>query len=111
MTVKNKNNKWQASTFIMAFLLRSIIGGGSGLGGAVSGILSPVKNVAGSLFSAAGSVVSSVGGVFSSLIGGARTAANVIASPFRIMSSPMFWVPVGLMAVGGVYILTSSRPR
>ena len=95
----------------MAFLLRSIIGGGSGLGSAVSGILSPVKNVAGSLFSAAGSVVSSVGGVFSSLIGGARTAANVIASPFRIMSSPMFWVPVGLMAVGGVYILTSSRPR
>ena len=95
----------------MAFLLRSIIGGGSGLGGAVSGILSPVKNVAGSLFSAAGSVVSSVGSVFSGILGGARTAANVIASPFRIFSSPMFWVPVGLMAVGGVYILTSSRPR
>jgi hypothetical protein len=35
----------------------------------------------------------------------------VIASPFRIMSSPMFLIPIGLMAVGGVYILTSSRPR
>lgn len=88
----------------MSFLLKTVLGGGIG-----GGLLNPVKNAASGLFSVVGSAVSTAGSVFSGILGAGRTAASVISSPFRVLSSPLFWVPVGLMAIGGVYVLTSRR--
>jgi hypothetical protein len=87
---KIKKYQWH-----FCYVQLSCYGGGGGLGGVVSGVLSPVKSVATSLFSAAGSVVSGVGNVFSSTLGGARSVANVVTSPFRFLTSPHILIPVG----------------
>ena len=93
----------------MAFLLRaaspllSSIGLGS-VGRAAKTVTDPLLSAANGIF---GTMKNVAGSLFGGISGAARTAANVVTSPFRMLSSPFFMISA--LAVGGlvVYTITS----
>ena len=93
----------------MAFLLRvlspalSSVGLGS-IGRVATSVTNPLVHAMGSVFSMGKGVL---GSVFGGLSGAARTAANVVTSPFRMLSSPFFMISA--LAVGGLVIYTITR--
>jgi len=93
----------------MAFLLRfaapalESVGLGS-IGRVATKITNPLTHALGGMFNFG---KNAIGSVFGGLSGAARTAANVVTSPFRMLSSPFFMISA--LAVGGLVIYTITR--
>ena len=95
----------------MAFLLRSGLASAFGGGGGLGSVFGSIGKVAKGAVSGLTHAVSGVGNLFGCIFGGiggaARSAANVVAGPFKLLSSPIFML--GVVAIGGLLVVTLIR--
>ena len=81
----------------------SSVGLGS-IGRVATKITNPLTHAIGGMFNFGKNMV---GNVLGGLGGAARTAASVVTSPFRMLSSPFFMVSA--LAIGGLVVYTITR--